>query len=213
MPCGGLEMNAVLKNIGIIGAGQMGCGIAHVSAAAGYRVHIYDLSQDRIESGLATINGNLARLVTNGKMTEEERKSTLSLITGSSDVNDLAPPISLSRQPPRMKRSSARSIRRSVRSSSRKHCCHQHLFPVHHPACCRHRPPRALHGHTFHEPGAGDEAGRAGARHRDRREDLFRRQGIRRNAGKDHHRRRGFPGLHRQPHSAADDQRSDLHAL
>ncbi|MGO7207606.1 3-hydroxyacyl-CoA dehydrogenase NAD-binding domain-containing protein, partial [Rhizobium ruizarguesonis] len=84
-------MNAVLKNIGIIGAGQMGCGIAHVSAAAGYRVHIYDLSQDRIESVLATINGNLARLVTNGKMTEEERKSTLSLITGSSDVNDLAP--------------------------------------------------------------------------------------------------------------------------
>ena len=84
-------MGALLKNIGIIGAGQMGCGIAQVSASAGYRVHIYDLSQERIESGLATINGNLARHVTNGKMTEEERKSTLSLITGSSDVNDLAP--------------------------------------------------------------------------------------------------------------------------
>jgi 3-hydroxybutyryl-CoA dehydrogenase len=87
----GLEMSAVLKNIGIIGAGQMGCGIAHVSAAAGYKVHIYDLSQDRIESGLATINGNFARQVTNGKMTDEERSTALSHITGSANVNDLAP--------------------------------------------------------------------------------------------------------------------------
>src|SRR5436190_21297290 len=84
-------MSLELKNIGIVGAGQMGCGIAHVSAAAGYKVQIYDLSQDRIESALATINGNLARQVTNGKMTDEERKTTLSLISGSSDVNDLAP--------------------------------------------------------------------------------------------------------------------------
>jgi 3-hydroxybutyryl-CoA dehydrogenase len=84
-------MSAVLKTIGIVGAGQMGCGIAHVSAAAGYKVHIYDLRQELIESGLATINGNLARQVTNGKMTDEERRATLSLISGSSDLNDLAP--------------------------------------------------------------------------------------------------------------------------
>ncbi|MEZ2131724.1 MULTISPECIES: 3-hydroxybutyryl-CoA dehydrogenase [unclassified Sinorhizobium] len=84
-------MSGMLKNIGIIGAGQMGCGIAHVSAAAGYKVHIYDLTQDRIESGLATINGNLARQVTSGKMTDEQRKAALSLISGSPDINDLAP--------------------------------------------------------------------------------------------------------------------------
>ncbi len=77
---------------------------------------IYDLSHDRIESGLATINGNLARQVSTGKMTDEERKKALSLITGSSDINDLAPPISSSRPRPRTKASSARSIRRSVRS-------------------------------------------------------------------------------------------------
>jgi 3-hydroxybutyryl-CoA dehydrogenase len=73
MPSRGLEMTAVFKTIGIVGAGQMGCGIAQVSAGAGYRVHIYDLSQDRIEAALATINGNLARHVTSGKMTDEER--------------------------------------------------------------------------------------------------------------------------------------------
>ncbi|WP_414706961.1 3-hydroxyacyl-CoA dehydrogenase NAD-binding domain-containing protein, partial [Rhizobium sp. UBA1881] len=80
----------MFKTIGIIGAGQMGCGIAQVSASAGYKVHIYDLTQDRIERGLATINGNLARHVTSGKMTDEERSSTLSLISGSADINDLA---------------------------------------------------------------------------------------------------------------------------
>jgi 3-hydroxybutyryl-CoA dehydrogenase len=84
-------MSTVLKTIGIIGAGQMGCGIAHVSAVAGYRVHIYDLSQERIESGLATINGNLARQVSSGKMSDEDRKTALALISGSGDINDLAP--------------------------------------------------------------------------------------------------------------------------
>ncbi|MDE1994156.1 MAG: 3-hydroxybutyryl-CoA dehydrogenase [Rhizobiaceae bacterium] len=83
-------MSSVLKTIGIIGAGQMGCGIAQVSAQAGYKVHIYDLSQERIESGLATINGNLARQVSSGKMGDGDRKAALALISGSADLNDLA---------------------------------------------------------------------------------------------------------------------------
>jgi len=80
----------MMKNIGVIGAGQMGCGIAHVSALAGYKVQIFDLSKDRIEAGLATIHGNLARQVTNGKLEDDARKTALSLISGSADVNDLA---------------------------------------------------------------------------------------------------------------------------
>jgi 3-hydroxybutyryl-CoA dehydrogenase len=84
-------MSAALKTIGIVGAGQMGCGIAQVSATVGYKVQLYDLSQEHIESGLATINGNLARHVTSGKMTDEERKATLSRISGSANLNDLAP--------------------------------------------------------------------------------------------------------------------------
>ncbi|MCV3734621.1 3-hydroxybutyryl-CoA dehydrogenase [Rhizobium sp. TRM96647] len=81
---------STIRNVGIVGAGQMGCGIAHVCAVAGYKVQLYDLSMERIEAGLATIHGNLARQVSSGKMTEEERKSALSLIKGSSDVNDLS---------------------------------------------------------------------------------------------------------------------------
>ncbi|HEV7437567.1 3-hydroxybutyryl-CoA dehydrogenase [Rhizobium halophilum] len=82
---------AAIQKIGVIGAGQMGCGIAHVCAQAGYNVQVFDLSQDRIEAGLATINGNLARQVSNGKLSEDERKATLSRITGSADMSDLAP--------------------------------------------------------------------------------------------------------------------------
>ncbi|WP_105405298.1 MULTISPECIES: 3-hydroxybutyryl-CoA dehydrogenase [Neorhizobium] len=84
-------MGLVIKSIGVIGAGQMGCGIAHVSALAGYKVQMYDVSKDRIEAALATINGNLARQVSNGKLGDDERKAALSLIAGSSDLNDLAP--------------------------------------------------------------------------------------------------------------------------
>ncbi|MFN4208802.1 MAG: 3-hydroxybutyryl-CoA dehydrogenase [Agrobacterium albertimagni] len=84
-------MTDKISNVGVVGAGQMGCGIAQVSATAGYKVTIYDLSKERIEAGLATINGNLARQVTNGKMSDEDRKAALALISGSSDVNDLAP--------------------------------------------------------------------------------------------------------------------------
>jgi len=80
----------MIKNVGIVGAGQMGCGIAHVSSLAGYKVTLYDLSKERIEAGLATINGNMARQVTNGKMDDNERKAALACISGTTDVQDLA---------------------------------------------------------------------------------------------------------------------------
>jgi len=80
----------MIKTIGIIGAGQMGCGIAHVSAAAGYKVQLYDIAADRIEAGLATINGNLARQVSSGKMSDDDRKKALALMKGSTDINDLS---------------------------------------------------------------------------------------------------------------------------
>jgi 3-hydroxybutyryl-CoA dehydrogenase len=86
----GNKMGSEIKTVGVIGAGQMGNGIAQVAATAGYRVQLYDLSAERIETALATVNGNLARQVASGKITEEERKVALSRISGSSDINDLA---------------------------------------------------------------------------------------------------------------------------
>ena len=69
-----------IKKVGVIGAGQMGNGIAQVCALAGYDVGLNDIARDRIEAGLATINGNLARRVSSGKLTEAEREQALSRI-------------------------------------------------------------------------------------------------------------------------------------
>jgi 3-hydroxybutyryl-CoA dehydrogenase len=81
---------AKLKTIGIIGAGQMGTGIAQVCSLAGYDVAIYDVSADRVKSGLATINGNMAKLVGKQALTEEQRKAGLALIKGAETMQALA---------------------------------------------------------------------------------------------------------------------------
>ncbi|MDF2995366.1 MAG: 3-hydroxybutyryl-CoA dehydrogenase [Xanthobacteraceae bacterium] len=78
-----------IKSIGIIGAGQMGNGIAHVCALAGYEVILNDLAADRIKSGLATINGNMVRQVAKGLYTEEERQAALARIQGSDKTASL----------------------------------------------------------------------------------------------------------------------------
>ena len=78
-----------MKTIGIIGAGQMGAGIAHVSALAGLDVLLHDVSDDAIESGLATISGNLARQVTSDKITGEQRHAALERLSSASKVEDL----------------------------------------------------------------------------------------------------------------------------
>jgi len=83
-------MSFEIKRIGIIGAGQMGNGIAHVCALAGYDVVLNDLEAERIKSGLATINGNMVRQVAKGLYTEEERKEALGRIHGSDETASLA---------------------------------------------------------------------------------------------------------------------------
>jgi 3-hydroxybutyryl-CoA dehydrogenase len=69
-----------IRKIGVIGAGQMGSGIAHVSALAGFEIKLNDLSPDRIKAGIATINGNMARQVSRKRITEEERQAALERI-------------------------------------------------------------------------------------------------------------------------------------
>jgi 3-hydroxybutyryl-CoA dehydrogenase len=69
-----------IRKVGVIGAGQMGSGIAHVCALAGLDVALNDVSDDRIKEGLATINGNMARQVARGRITEEQRQAALKKI-------------------------------------------------------------------------------------------------------------------------------------
>ncbi len=69
-----------IKSVGVIGAGQMGNGIAHVCALAGFPVMLNDVSGERIKTALATINGNMARQVARKAITEDQKKTALALI-------------------------------------------------------------------------------------------------------------------------------------
>ncbi len=73
-------MGIEIKTVGVIGAGQMGSGIAHVCACAGLDVRLHDISEDRINAGLATVNGNMARQVSKGTITEQDRQRALAHI-------------------------------------------------------------------------------------------------------------------------------------
>ena len=81
---------AKIETVGVIGAGQMGSGIAHVAALAGYKVLLYDVSSERIEKGLATINGNLARHVSSGKLQDSDRKAAMARVSAAPQLDDLA---------------------------------------------------------------------------------------------------------------------------
>jgi 3-hydroxybutyryl-CoA dehydrogenase len=75
------NMAATIRKIGVIGAGQMGSGIAHVCSLAGFNVLLNDVAPDRIKAGIATINGNMARQVSRKRITEEERQAALKRIS------------------------------------------------------------------------------------------------------------------------------------
>ncbi len=86
----GVAMVGKIETIGVVGAGQMGSGIAHVCALAGYKVLLHDVSKERIESGLATIDGNMARQVASEKITEADRSAATARISGAAGLADLA---------------------------------------------------------------------------------------------------------------------------
>jgi 3-hydroxybutyryl-CoA dehydrogenase len=82
-------MSLTIRNIGVIGAGQMGNGIAHVCALAGYSVLLNDVSPDRIRAGMATINGNMARQVGRQNITEADRQAALKRIEAAEAIDAL----------------------------------------------------------------------------------------------------------------------------
>ncbi|MDQ1901827.1 3-hydroxyacyl-CoA dehydrogenase NAD-binding domain-containing protein, partial [Paracoccus sp. WLY502] len=66
-----------IETVGVIGAGQMGNGIAHVFALAGYDVLLTDISQDAMDKALSLIERNLERQVTRGKIDADAKKSAM----------------------------------------------------------------------------------------------------------------------------------------
>ena len=79
-----------IERIGVIGAGQMGNGIAHVAALAGRSVTLVDLSAPLAERGRAAIEKNLGRQVEKGRLTAEARDAALARISTAADIDTLA---------------------------------------------------------------------------------------------------------------------------
>ena len=79
-----------INTLGVIGAGQMGNGIAQVAAMSGIHVIMNDISAEFVQKGLATITRNLTRNVDKGKITESDKESILSRISAGTDLKDLA---------------------------------------------------------------------------------------------------------------------------
>ena len=79
-----------IQSIGIIGAGQMGNGIAHVSALAGHDVTLQDIRKEALDAALKTIDKNMGRQVTRGLITDDARKSALGRIKTATEMKAFA---------------------------------------------------------------------------------------------------------------------------
>ncbi|WP_084861939.1 3-hydroxybutyryl-CoA dehydrogenase [Salibaculum halophilum] len=80
-----------IERIGVVGAGQMGNGIAHVCAAAGYEVLLNDIHQDAIDTAMATIARNLDRQVSRARISEAEKTEAMARIGTTTTLTDLGP--------------------------------------------------------------------------------------------------------------------------
>ena len=78
-----------IRTVGVIGAGQMGSGIAHVCALAGYDVRLNDLSRERIDAGLGVIEKNMARQVARGIITHDAMGAALARIKPAEALADI----------------------------------------------------------------------------------------------------------------------------
>jgi 3-hydroxybutyryl-CoA dehydrogenase len=85
-----MEDKMEIRTFGVVGAGQMGNGIAQVAAMSGLNVIMNDIAKEFVEKGIAMITKNLDRSVEKGKMTKEDRDAVLGRIKGSVELKDMA---------------------------------------------------------------------------------------------------------------------------
>ncbi len=79
-----------IQKIGVIGSGQMGSGIAHVCALAGYDVRMLDLSEDALKAGMAKIEKGMARQISRDLISEDDQKAAMGRISTSTEYADLS---------------------------------------------------------------------------------------------------------------------------
>lgn len=79
-----------IKQVMVVGAGQMGAGIAQVCAQSGFDVTMYDMKQEALDKGMQLITSLLGRAVEKDRMTEADKEATLSRLTASTSIEDAA---------------------------------------------------------------------------------------------------------------------------
>jgi len=79
-----------IKTVGVVGAGQMGSGIAQVAAASGFNVIMNDIADAFIQKGLAGITKNMDRMVEKGKLSPQNREEIRARIRGTVQLEELA---------------------------------------------------------------------------------------------------------------------------
>ena len=79
-----------IDNIGIVGAGSMGAGIAQVAAMAGYTVYLYDQNKETVKSALDKLDAILNRLIEKDRISKEEKKQTLKCITVVDQISEFS---------------------------------------------------------------------------------------------------------------------------
>ena len=80
----------MIKTLGVVGAGQMGSGIAQVAAAGGISVLMSDIKDEFVDRGISAIEKSLDRIVKKGKLSEADKKATLERIEGTTTISDMA---------------------------------------------------------------------------------------------------------------------------
>lgn len=83
-------MTQAITTVGVLGAGTMGSGIATVATRAGHRTLLYDLTDDRVERGLTTVQDFLTKSVKLGRLSQEAGDAAVKGLTGTTDLKDLA---------------------------------------------------------------------------------------------------------------------------
>ncbi len=156
-----------IGSVGVIGAGQMGNGIAHVCALAGLTVVLADVKAEALEKAMAVMGRNMDRQVSRGTIDAEDKAAALARITTTTDYADFGDcdlVIEAATEKEEVKRRDLQGA--AAASEAGLPAGVQHLLDLHHPPGREDRPPGEIHRHALHEPGSGHEAGGDHPRHR-----------------------------------------------
>ncbi len=147
-----------IKKVFVIGAGQMGNGIAQVTAQAGYDVTMSDIKDEFVQKGMAAIDGSLSRMIKKGTLQESEKAAIIARIkttTDNKDAKDADLVIEAAPEILDLKKSIFKQLDEICRT--RRYSGDQYLVPPHQRNRHCHEKPRPVHRHPLYEPGAGDE--------------------------------------------------------